>query len=138
MHQPARSVSFSALLFLVVMIPICGDTVQLTEAAQSVNSQRETQRQIRYLTDWILVEVFLHKMLHQLKSEKDQSGTFYLTLGFHYKCSATNLQGGGQSVWLQVLIFHRSRRVNDYKEVPHLGWGKLYAWLGLSKKKINK
>lgn len=71
MYQPARSVSFSALLFLVAMIPICDDTVQLTEAAHSVR-QTDTQSQVHYLTDWILVKVFLHKILHQLKNVKEQ------------------------------------------------------------------
>lgn len=70
MHQPARSVSFSALLFLVVMIPICDDMVQLTEAAHAVNAHRQIQRQVNYLTDWILVKVFLYKILHQLKNAK--------------------------------------------------------------------
>lgn len=74
MYQPARSVSFSDLLFLVVMIPICDHTVQLTEAAHTVNTQRliDAQSQEHYLTDWILVKVFLHKILHQLKNAEDQ------------------------------------------------------------------
>lgn len=51
MHQPARSVSFSALLFLVAMIPICDDTVQLTEAAHCENSDRYIESSA--LPDWL-------------------------------------------------------------------------------------
>lgn len=120
--SPASSVSFSARLFFVVMMPSYGKEHMTRDQCQEsvvADSPAHTHRQWMWshLTDWILVKIFFNETLHQLGMRGDSFMTYVICAE---RGKRSHLQGGCEAVGLQVLVLHTPRTVNHHKEMAHL------------------